>query len=76
MFDLRAKGKVKAELRRALEVEAERRGIIEAEVITGDEMAEEELERETRRREEAGARIGVAKEALERAAEEAKWREI
>ena len=65
-FELRAKGEVEAELRRAMEAEAERTGIIEAETKTGEEMAEEALERETRRREEV--RLRVATETLERAA--------
>ena len=39
-------------------------------------MAEEALEGETRRREEAEARIGVVTEALEGAAEEAERREV
>ena len=67
-FDLRSKGEVEAYLRRALESNAERRWIIKAEARTGDEMAEEALEWETRRREEAEARPQVATEALERAA--------
>ena len=52
------------ELRRALEAKAERRGIIKAEARTREEMAEEALEGETRRREEAEVRIRVATEAL------------
>ena len=52
-----------------LEDEAERRGVLKAEARTGEEMAEEALEGETRGREEAEARLGVATEALERAAE-------
>ena len=39
-------------------------------------MAEDSLQGDTRRREEAEARLGVATEALERAAKEAKWREV
>ena len=38
-------------------------------------MAEEALEGGNMSREESEARLGVAKEVLERAAEEAKWRE-
>ena len=48
------------ELRRDLEAEVERRGIIEADVRTGDEMAEDSLEGETRRREEAEVWLGVS----------------
>ena len=39
-------------------------------------MAEEALEGETRRREKAEVQIGVATEALERAADEAERREV
>ena len=39
-------------------------------------MAEEALEGGNMSREESEARLGVAKEVLERAAEEAKWREV
>ena len=39
--------------------------------MTGEEMAEEALEGETRRREEAEARLEVAAEALERVVKEA-----
>ena len=38
-MEIRAKGEVEAELRRSLEAEAERRGIIENQAMTGDEMA-------------------------------------
>ena len=60
---------------RELKAEAEIRGAIEAEERTGEEMAEKAPGGETRRREEAKARIRVATEVLERAAEEAEWRE-
>ena len=43
-FNLKDKGEIKAELRRALEAEAERRGIIESEASTGEEIVEEALE--------------------------------
>ena len=76
MLQLRDKGEVKAELRRALESKAERRGTIEADVRTGMEMAEKSLEGDTRRSKEAEARIGVTTEAVERAAKEAKLREV
>ena len=75
-FDLIDKGEVKAELRRALEDEAESRGIIEAEERTREDMAKEALEGKTRSREKAEARIRVDTEALERAAKEAGRREI
>ena len=75
-FDLIDKGEVKAELRRALEDEAESRGIIEAEERTREEMAKEALEGKTRRREDAEARLGVATEALKRVYKEAEWREV
>ena len=52
-----------------------KRVIIEAEASTGEKMAEETLEGKTRRRVEAEARLGVTMEALERADEEAEWRE-
>ena len=58
-FKIRAKGEVKAELRRALEAETESMGIIENDERTGYEMAEEALEGKTRRREEAEERLGV-----------------
>ena len=70
-FELGVKGGVAAGLRRVLEAEAERRGIIKAYESTGRDMAEKDLEGETRRREEAEARIGVATEALERTADKA-----
>ena len=38
-FELRSKGEVEADLRRALDAEAERRGVIEAEERTVKEMA-------------------------------------
>ena len=41
----------------------------------GEDMAEDALEGETRRREEAEARLGLTTEALERAANESKWRD-
>ena len=63
-------------LRRDLKAEVERRGIIEAEARTGEVMEEEVLEFKTRRREEAEPRLVVATEALERAANEAKWRDV
>ena len=50
-FKLRDNDEVEADIRRALEDNAERRGKIEAEARTGDEMVEEALEGETRRRE-------------------------
>ena len=68
------RGGVEAELRRAMEAEAEKRGIIEARERTGEEMLEETLEGETRMRDKAEARLRVSTEALERAAEEAEWR--
>ena len=49
-FEIRAKGEVKVELRRALEADAERRGVNEYEGRTGEEMAEEALEGETNKR--------------------------
>ena len=64
-FKLRAKGEINAELRRELEAEAKRKGIIEAEVRTREKMKEEALEGDTMRRKEAEARLGVATEALE-----------
>ena len=39
-------------------------------------MAEEALERETKRREKAEARLEVVTDVLERAAEEDEWREV
>ena len=66
-----SRGGVAAGLRRVLEAEAERRGIIKAYASTGRDIAEKDLEGETRRREEAEARIGVATEALERTANKA-----
>ena len=59
-----------------LEVEAERRELINAEARTREYMTEEALEGETRRREEEEVRIGVVTEALERAAKEVKQREV
>ena len=53
-----------------------RRGIIEAYARTGDDMAEEALKGDNRRREEAEERLGVATEVLERAAEDAERREV
>ena len=50
MFKLRAKGGVEAEIRRSLESEAERRGVIEDEARTGKYMAKESLEGGTKRR--------------------------
>ena len=73
-FELRSKGEVEADIRRAMEAEAERRDITKAESRTGEEMAEEALEGETTRREEAKSRLGVATDELEREAEEAGWR--
>ena len=75
-FKIRAKREAKAEFRRALKAEVERRGIIKADERTGEEMAEEALEGKTRRREDAEARLGVATEALKRAYKEAEWREV
>ena len=49
-FELKAKGGLEAELRRSLEAKAEMRGIIEAKERTKEEIAEEALEGETRRR--------------------------
>ena len=66
IFELRAKGGVEAYLRRAIDYEVKRRGLIYSEIRTGEYMAEESLEGETRRREEAEARLGVAAEALGR----------
>ena len=43
-FDLRAKGEVEAYLKRALEAKAERRGIMEAETSTREEIVEEALD--------------------------------
>ena len=65
------KGEIKAKLRRALDANTERRGIIEDETSNGEDMAEESLEGETERRDEAEAQLGVAEEALKRAAKEA-----
>ena len=56
----RTRGGVEEDLRRDMEADAERRGIIEADASNGEEMAEEALEGDTRRREEAEARIRVA----------------
>ena len=39
-------------------------------------MTEEALEGETRKRDEAETRLGVATEVLERAADEAEWKEV
>ena len=50
---------VEAELRRSLDAEGERRAIIKAKMRTREEKAEEALEGDTRRREEAEARLGV-----------------
>ena len=58
-----------AEIRRAMEDEAERKGIIEAEARTGEEMEEESLEDETKWIEEAKARHGVVLEMSEKDAE-------
>ena len=44
--------------------------------MIGEEISEEALEGETRRREEVEARIRVVMETLERAAEEAEHREV
>ena len=49
--ELRDKGGVKADLRRVLEAKAKRMGVIKAEARTREEMAEEALYGETRRRE-------------------------
>ena len=51
-----------------------RGGVIEAEKRTREDIAKEALEGETRRREEAETRLGVATEALKLEAEEAKQR--
>ena len=67
IFELRAKGEVEADLRRVLEAYGGGRGIIKAEVRSGEKMSEESLEGKTRRKEEAKARLGVATEALDRA---------
>ena len=75
-LEIRAKGESDADLRRALEADAEMRGIIEAKERTREEIAEEALEGETRKREKAEAQLGVAMEALTRAAEEAEQREV
>ena len=42
-FEIRAKGEVDAELMMVLEAEAERRGIIEAEAKTREDMTEETM---------------------------------
>ena len=67
----------------ALEVEAERRVIIESDVRTREEMAEEALEGETKRRADVKVRLGVVTKALERAeegaegmVEEGEWSEV
>ena len=39
-FNIRAKGEFKVDLRRLLDSKVERRGVIEAEARTGEEMAE------------------------------------
>ena len=39
-FDLKSKWEIKVDLRRALDAESERMGVIEAEARTGEEMAE------------------------------------
>ena len=49
-FKLRDKEEVKAELRRELEAKSERRGIIEADPRTEEEMVEGPLEGDTKRR--------------------------
>ena len=49
-----------------MEDEAERKGIIEAEARTGEEMEEESLEDETKWIEEAKARHGVVLEMSEK----------
>ena len=74
-FEIRANGYFNKDLRRSLDANTERKGIIKVEVSTGEEMAGEDLEGGTRRREEVEARIGVAMEALERATKEAERRE-
>ena len=48
-FKIRAKGEFDSELRRELEAEVERRGIIKADDKTGEEMAEDALDGKTRR---------------------------
>ena len=59
-----------------MQAEAERKGTIEAEARTGEYMAEEALEEDTRSREEAEAWLGVATEELDRAADDSAWREV
>ena len=51
-FKIRAKGEVDVELMRALDAKSERRGILEAEARTREQMAEEALEGDTKRRKE------------------------
>ena len=48
-FKIRAKGEFDSELRRELEAEVERRGIIKADDKTGEVMAEDALDGKTRR---------------------------
>ena len=73
-FELRVNREVEAELRKVIYAEVESRVIIEAEARTREEMAEEALEGETRRRDEVEAHIALVTEACQRAAEEAEQR--
>ena len=73
-FELRVNREVEAELSKVIYAEVESRVIIEAEARTREEMAEEALEGETRRRDEVEAHIALVTEACQRAAEEAEQR--